>query len=306
MLNQNRTFFKIYFIFTFMTSTLFLRRCILLQTSKISALEKKAVELRKTLLTTIYKAQSGHPGGSLSAADIMTALYFDELNLRPDQPKWSERDRFVLSKGHVCPVLYSCLAMRGFFPMEELDTLRKFGSILQGHPDMKRTPGIDISTGSLGQGFSCAVGMAIANKRDNNPGRVFCLLGDGEANEGQVWEAAQTAAKYELDNLILFVDHNGLQNDGPCQTIMPPLDLAEKFSAFGFQTYQINGHSMEEILHVLEIIRSHEPGAPYAVIAQTVKGRGVSFMENVVKWHGQAPNTQEYLQAIKEIEEGLK
>lgn len=277
-----------------------------MQTEKVFYLQQQAIQLRKTLMTMIFQAQSGHPGGSLSAADIMTVLYFDELNLHPDEPKWSDRDRFVLSKGHVCPVLYSCLAMRGFFPMEELSRLRKFGSILQGHPDMKRTPGIDISTGSLGQGISCAVGMAIANKRDKNPGRVFCLLGDGECNEGQVWEAAETAAKYRLDNFILFVDHNGLQNDGPCQEIMPSGDLVAKFSAFGFETYQIDGHDIPSILNVLEEIRVHKGGKPYAVIAKTIKGRGVSFMENVVKWHGQAPNEQEYLQAIQEIEEGLK
>lgn len=277
-----------------------------MQADKVTALKAQAVELRKTLLTMIYKAQSGHPGGSLSAADIMTVLYFDELNLRPDQPKWPERDRFVLSKGHVCPVLYSCLAMRGFFPMETLDHLRQFGSILQGHPDMKRTPGVDISTGSLGQGVSCAVGMAIANKRDNNPGRVFCLLGDGESNEGQVWEAAEAAAKYELDNFILFVDHNGLQNDGTCQEIMPPQDLAAKFEAFGFRVYTIDGHDISAILDVLDQIRNAPGGKPFAVVAKTVKGCGVSFMENVVKWHGQAPNEQEYIQAMKEIGEGLK
>lgn len=276
------------------------------QNNKVISLEKTAIELRKTLLTTIYKAQSGHPGGSLSSADLMTVLYFDELRLRPDQPKWPERDRFVLSKGHVCPVLYACLAMRGFFPMEELAHLRRFGSILQGHPDMKRTPGVDISTGSLGQGVSCAVGMAIANRRNNNPGRVFCLLGDGETNEGQVWEAAETASKYQLDNFVLIVDHNGLQNDGTCQDIMPPRDLAEKFRAFGFRTYQIDGHSIPAILNVLEQIRTCQGGQPYAIIAKTVKGRGVSFMENVVVWHGQAPDEQEYLQAIREIEGGLK
>ena len=277
-----------------------------MQTDKATALKAQAIELRKTLLTMIYKAQSGHPGGSLSAADIMSVLYFDELKLRPEQPKWPERDRFVLSKGHVCPVLYSCLAMRGFFPMEQLDHLRQFGSILQGHPDMKRTPGVDISTGSLGQGVSCAVGMAIANQRDGNPGRVFCLLGDGECNEGQVWEAAETAAKYGLDNFILFVDHNGLQNDGPCQEIMPPQDLAAKFTAFGFCVYTIDGHDVAAILDVLDQIRNAPCGKPFAVVAKTVKGRGVSFMENVVKWHGQAPNEQEYLQAMKEIGEGLK
>lgn len=273
---------------------------------KVAFLEGKAIELRKTLLTMIHEAGSGHPGGSLSATDIVAALFFDELKVDPKNPQWEDRDRFILSKGHVCPVLYSALAMRGFFPMEHIYTLRKFGSILQGHPDMKRTPGIDISTGSLGQGISCAVGMAVASKRDKRSNRVFCLLGDGECQEGQVWEALQAAVKYELDNMVIFVDNNGLQNDGPCEDIMPTQDLAAKFRSFGCRTYEINGHSMSEIVDVLDTIRNAERGKPFAVIAKTVKGRGVSFMENVVKWHGVAPNDEEYALAIKEVEGGLK
>lgn len=273
---------------------------------KVEYLEKKAIELRKTLITMIHEAKSGHPGGSLSATDIVTVLYFDELNIDPKNPKWEDRDRFVLSKGHVCPVLYSALAMRGFFDKENLMKLRQYGSILQGHPDMKRTPGIDISTGSLGQGISCAVGMAIAGKRDNKNYRVFSLLGDGETDEGQVWEAAMSASKYQLDNLVIFVDNNGLQNDGICNDIMPTRDLAEKFRAFGFETYKINGHSIEEILNVLEKVRNEKNNMPKCIVAKTVKGKGVSFMENVVKWHGVAPNDEEYDKAIEEIERGLK
>ncbi len=274
---------------------------------KVKDLEKKAIELRKTLLTMIYKAQSGHPGGSLSATDIITALYFSEMNIDPKNPKWEERDRFVLSKGHVCPVLYSALAMKGYFGQEHIATLRQYGSILQGHPDMKRTPGVDISTGSLGQGLSCGVGMALAAKRDNKSYRVFSVVGDGESDEGQIWEACMTASKYQLDNLVVFVDNNGLQNDGTCEEIMPTLDLAKKFEAFGFETYTINGHAMVEIVEVLDQIRAvRHNGKPKCVVAKTVKGRGVSFMENVVGWHGMAPNEEQYKQAMEEIEGGLK
>lgn len=273
--------------------------------NKITYLNDKAKEMRKTLLTMIHAAQSGHPGGSLSATDIVTALYFSELNIDPQNPDWEDRDRFVLSKGHVCPVLYSALALRGFYSMDEIYTLRKLGSILQGHPDMKRTPGVDISTGSLGQGISCAAGMALAYKRDGRTARVFCLLGDGECQEGQVWEAIQAAVKYEMDNLVVFVDNNGLQNDGTCAEIMPTLDLAEKFKSFGCRVYSIDGHNMEEIVDVLDTVRSAQKGKPFVVVAKTVKGRGVSFMENVVKWHGVAPNDEEYKLAIAEVEEGL-
>ena len=272
---------------------------------KVAYLKEKAKELRKAALTMIYTAQSGHPGGSMSAADIVAALYFSELNVDPKNPKWEDRDRFVLSKGHVCPIQYSALIQRGFMEESALYTLRKKGSLLQGHPDMKRTPGIDISTGSLGQGVSCAVGMAIGLKRDHKAPRVFAIVGDGECDEGQVWEAMMTASKYDLDNLIIFVDNNGLQNDGPCSDIMPTRDLAEKFAAFGCEVHKINGHSMEQIVDVLDEIRGTHNGKPIAIVAKTVKGKGVSFMENVVKWHGVAPNKEEYEQAMAELERGL-
>ena len=272
---------------------------------KVMKLKKQAKQVRLSLLKMIYEAQSGHPGGSLSATDIMTALYFDELNLRPEDPKWEDRDRFVLSKGHVCPVLYTCLGLRGYFDESVMHTLRKEGSILQGHPDMKRCPGIDISTGSLGQGFSVAVGMAIAGKRDQKNYRVFSLLGDGETDEGQIWEAAETASKYQLDNLVAIVDHNGLQNDGTCVEVMPNLDIAKKFEAFGFTALTIDGHDMGQILDALEQIRNLHDGKPKCIVCKTVKGKGVSFMENVVMWHGMAPNDEQYLQAVKDIEEGF-
>lgn len=271
-----------------------------------TALEEKAVELRKTVLTMIYKAQSGHPGGSLSAADIMAALYFHVMNVDPENPKWEDRDRFVLSKGHVCPVLYSALIMRGFIDQSAVDTLRKQGSLLQGHPDMKRCPGVEISTGSLGQGISCAAGMAIAGKRDRKDYMVYTLLGDGECNEGQVWEAAQAANKYRLDNLVVIVDNNRLQNDGTAEQVMPTEDLAGKFAAFGFETTRINGHKMEEIVTTLEAMKASRNGKPKCIVCNTVKGRGVSFMENVAKWHGIAPDEAEYAQAMREVEEGLR
>lgn len=268
----------------------------------IHLLKEKAKEVRKTVLKMIYEAKSGHPGGSLSAADIMTALYFYELNVDPTHPKWEDRDRFVLSKGHVCPVLYTCLMLRNFFGMENVYELRKYGSILQGHPDMKRTPGVDISTGSLGQGLSCAVGMAIALKRDGKDSRVFALVGDGETNEGQIWEACQVAVKYQLDNLVIIVDNNGLQNDGECCNIMPLQSLVEKFIAFGLIAYEIDGHDMEAIVNNLDEIRHIKDGIPKCIVARTVKGKGVSYMENVVQWHGMAPDQEQFEQAIQEIE----
>ena len=272
---------------------------------KVLRLEAKAKEVRKEILTMIHAAQSGHPGGSLSAADMMTALYFDELNIDPQNPKWEDRDRFVLSKGHVCPVLYTCLALKGYFPKEVLATLRKEGSILQGHPDMKRCPGVDISTGSLGQGLSVAVGMALCGKRENKSYRVFSMVGDGESDEGQIWEAVETAAKYNLDNLVIFLDRNRLQNDGTCAEVMPNGDLVAKFAAFGCQTWEIDGHNMGEILDALEAVRADQSGKPKCIVAHTVKGKGVSFMENVVQWHGMAPNDEQYAQAMKDIEEGF-
>lgn len=271
----------------------------------ILRLEKQAKEVRKTLLTMIHTAQSGHPGGSLSAADIVTALYFYEMKLDPKNPKWDKRDRFVLSKGHVCPVMYTCLAIRGFFDMTQLATLRKQNSILQGHPDMKRCPGVDISTGSLGQGLSTSVGMALRAKRDQMDYRVFVVVGDGESNEGQIWEAVESANKYQLDNLIIFVDQNGLQNDGTCANIMPSNDLAKKYEVFGCDTYQIDGHDMTQIVNTLDSIRDKKDGKPKCIVCKTVKGKGVSYMENVVAWHGKAPNDQQFAQALHDIEEGF-
>lgn len=274
-------------------------------TDSIDELKNRAKELRKTLLTMIYTAQSGHPGGSLSAADIITVLYFHTLNLDPKDPKWQDRDRFVLSKGHICPALYSALIMRGFLEKDAVYTLRKQGSLLQGHPDMKRCPGIEISTGSLGQGISCAVGMAVAGKRDERDYMVYTLLGDGECNEGQVWEAAQAANKYELDNLVVIIDNNGLQNDGRAEDIMPTLDLKKKFEAFGFQSVRIDGHSVEEIKSALDFMKTQKNGRPKCIVCNTVKGKGVSFMESVPSWHGVAPNKEQFEQAVKEIEEGF-
>jgi len=275
------------------------------QNNDVDFLTEKAKEIRKTVLTMIHEAKSGHPGGSLSASDIMAALYFDELDIKPENPKWKDRDKFVLSKGHVCPVLYSCLALRGYFPYKEIYTLRKEGSILQGHPDMKVCPGIEISTGSLGQGLSCAVGMAIAGKRLGLKGRVFSLIGDGESQEGQIWEALETASKYKLSNLTVILDKNGIQNDNTVEFIMPVRNMVKKFESFGLETYEINGHNMKEITDAFDKIRVSKYDGPRAIVANTVKGKGVSFMENVVKWHGMAPNDEQYAQAMKEIEGGL-
>lgn len=273
--------------------------------ASVAELKDIATDLRKKSIYMIYKAQSGHPGGSLSAADILAALYFREMNIDPKNPDWGDRDRFILSKGHACPIQYAALAKAGYFGLEALDTLRQEGSILQGHPDMKKCPGIDISTGSLGQGFACGAGMAIAAKNDKKDYRVFVVLGDGECQEGEVWEAAQVANKYKLDNLIVFVDNNKLQVDGTCDEIMPNLHLGKKFEAFGFDMYEINGNNMEEIVAALDMARAARNGKPKCIFANTVKGKGVSFMENVCDWHGMAPNDNEYKQAMKELEEAI-
>jgi transketolase len=272
----------------------------------VEELKQKAIEMRKTTVTMIHKAQSGHPGGSLSAADLMTALYFKEMNVDPKNPNWEDRDRFVLSKGHVCPIQYSALALLGYVPFETIYTLREYGSPFQGHPDMKKCPGIDISTGSLGQGLSCGVGMAIAGKRDGKEYRVFSLLGDGECQEGQIWEAAQTAVKYQLDNLVVFVDNNRLQIDGTTDEVMPLQDIEKKFQAFGFETKRIDGHSMEAIVETLDEVRETKNGLPKCIVLDTVKGKGVSYMENVADWHGVAPNDIEFELALAEIAGGLK
>lgn len=277
-----------------------------MEQDRISYLTEKAKEVRKAALTMIYKAQSGHPGGSFSSADVITALYFRMLNIDPQRPKWEDRDRFVLSKGHVCPILYAALMLRGYFGRQEINNLRKQGSILQGHPDMKRCPGIDISTGSLGQGIACAVGMAIAAKRDRKAYLTYTMIGDGECDEGEVWEAAQAANKYKLDNLIVLVDNNGLQNDGFTSDIMPTNDLKKKFEAFGFQSIRIDGHNMAEILSAIEWVKNAKNGRPKCIVCNTVKGKGVSFMENVAIWHGIAPNDEQYAQAMKELDAGLR
>ena len=268
----------------------------------IQELKNTAVQMRMKVIDMIYKAQSGHPGGSLSAADFVTACYFKYMNVDPKNPRWPDRDRMVLSKGHVCPIQYACLASVGFFPEAELDTLRKEGSMLQGHPSMNKCPGIDISTGSLGQGFACAAGMALAAKLDGKDYNVFCAIGDGECNEGEIWEAAGTAYKYKLDNLIAFIDWNNLQLDGTCEEIMPPVDLAKKFEAFGFQVWQIDGNDMEQVVKALDEAMAAKNGLPKCIVGKTVKGKGVSYMENQCGWHGTAPNAEQYRQAIEELD----
>ena len=267
----------------------------------VEELKEIAGDLRKKVVTMLYEAGSGHPGGSLSAADFVTACYFSEMNIDPKNPKWAERDRFVLSKGHACPVLYAALGTLGFFPEETLHTLRREGSPLQGHPNME-CPGIEIPTGSLGQGMACAVGMAIGLKMDKKNPRVFAVLGDGECQEGEIWEAAHTANKYKLDNLIVFVDLNNLQIDGTTDEVMPLGNICEKFKVFGFETYEIDGNDIEQILDTFDKIRqSANNHKPKCIIGHTVKGKGVSFMENVCDWHGVAPNKAQYEQALKEL-----
>ena len=268
----------------------------------VKELQNKCVDLKKHVVDMIYKAQSGHPGGSLSVAEFVTACYWHEMDVDPKNPRWEDRDRFVLSKGHVCPAQYAALAMKGFFPMETLDTLRKEGSPLQGHPSMNKCPGIDISTGSLGQGLACAVGMALAAKMDGKDYRVYCAVGDGEAQEGEIWEAANTAHKYQLDNLVVFVDFNNLQIDGTCDEVMPNGDLGAKFREFGFDTYEIDGNNMEQMVAALNLARAVNNGKPKCIYGHTVKGKGVSYMENVCSWHGVAPNEEQWKQAMDELD----
>lgn len=270
----------------------------------VSELEAKARYLRRQVIDMIYRAQSGHPGGSLSAADFVTACYFYEMDIDPSEPRWPQRDRFVLSKGHVCPIQYAALAAMGYFDEGVLHTLRREGSILQGHPDMKKCPGIDISTGSLGQGFACGAGMALAAKRRGEDWRVFVVLGDGELDEGEIWEAAGVCNKYGLDNIVVFVDWNNLQLDGTCDEVMPLGDIAAKFSAFGFETWNIDGNDMQQIVSTLDEIRGRKNGRPKCIVGRTVKGKGVSFMENVCSWHGTAPNAEQYGQAMRELSGG--
>ena len=264
-------------------------------------LKKTANEVRKGILRSVHSAKAGHPGGSLSAADIFTYLYFEELNVDPQNPKKPDRDRFVLSKGHTAPGLYSALAHRGFFPVEDLLTLRHIGSYLQGHPDMKHIPGVDMSSGSLGQGISAAVGMAIAGQLDNASYRVYTLLGDGEIQEGQVWEAAMLAGHRNLDNLVVIVDNNGLQIDGKIEEVCSPYPIDKKFEAFNFHVINIDGNDFDQIEAALNEAKTVK-GMPTAIIAKTVKGKGVSFMEDKASWHGVAPNDEQFAMAMEELE----
>lgn len=266
----------------------------------INQLKEISKEVRKGIIEAVYSNQSGHPGGSLSIADIMTVLYFNEMNINPKDQKNENRDRLVLSKGHCAPALYSALANRGFFEVEELKTLRNIESRLQGHPDMKHIPGVDMTTGSLGQGLSAANGMAIAGKLNNKNYRVYCILGDGEIEEGQIWEAAMASNKYKLDNLCVIIDNNNLQIDGTIEEVMSSYPIDEKFRSFGFQIINIDGHDIEEIINAFEVAKTVK-GKPTCIIAKTIKGKGVSFMENQVGWHGKAPNEEQYNKAIQEL-----
>ena len=263
-------------------------------------LQKVANEVRKGIVTSVHAAKAGHPGGSLSAADIFTYLYFEEMNVDPKDPEKADRDRFVLSKGHTAPGLYSALALKGYFPVEDLETLRHLGSYLQGHPDMKHIPGVDMSSGSLGQGISAAVGMAIAGKMDNADYRVYTLLGDGEIQEGQVWEASMMAGFRKLDNLVVIVDNNNLQIDGAIDEVCSPYPIDKKFEAFNFHVINIDGNDFDQIDAAFKEARA-TTGMPTAIIAHTVKGKGVSFMENQVGWHGTAPNDEQYAVAMEDL-----
>ena len=263
-------------------------------------LSKKANEVRKSIVTAVHSAKAGHPGGSLSAADLFTYLYFEEMNVDPKDPKKEDRDRFVLSKGHVAPGLYSVLAHRGYFPVEDLKTLRHLGSYLQGHPDMKHIPGVDMSSGSLGQGLSAAVGMALSAKMDGKDYRTYALCGDGEIQEGQIWEAAMFAGHRKLDNLVVIVDNNGLQIDGKIDDVCSPYPIDKKFEAFNFHVININGNDFDEIAAALKEAKETK-GMPTAIIASSTKGKGVSFMENQACWHGTAPNDEQYAQAMEDL-----
>ncbi len=266
----------------------------------VAFLREKAREVRCHILRMIHKAKSGHPGGSLSAADVVTALYFHFLRIDPDNPAWPERDRFILSKGHACPVLYAALALRGYYPLQVLNTLRGLGSPLQGHPNMKTCPGIDMTTGSLGNGLSAGVGMALAGKLDRKDYRVYVMLGDGELDEGIVWEAVLCANRFRLDNLTAIVDYNNLQLDGTVEEIMPLEPVADKWRSFGWHVYDIDGNNMEAVYSTLLEVRDIR-GSPSVIIARTVKGKGVSFMENQVDWHGMAPDDLQLAQALHEL-----
>ena len=263
-------------------------------------LQKAALEVRKGIINAVHSAKAGHPGGSLSAAEIFTYLYFEEMNINPDNPKDPERDRFVLSKGHTAPGLYATLANRGYFPVEDLLTLRKTGSYLQGHPDMKQIPGVDMSSGSLGQGLSCAVGMALAGKLKKKDYRVYALCGDGEIQEGQIWEAAMFAGHRKLDNLVVIIDNNNLQIDGKLEEVCSPYPIDKKFEAFNFHVINVDGNDFDQLDAAFKEARATK-GMPTAIVAHTLKGKDVSFMENSVGWHGKAPNDEEYAIAMEDL-----
>lgn len=267
----------------------------------INALNKKANELRKSIIETVYEAQSGHPGGSLSCSDILTVLYFNQMNIDPKKPNDMARDRFVLSKGHCSPALYSVLALKGYFDKKDLQGFRKLDSYLQGHPDMKKVPGVDMTTGSLGQGLSSAVGMAIASKMNEAGCRVYCLLGDGEIEEGQIWEACMAAYKNKLDNLCVILDNNDLQIDGKIEEVSGLDNIEGKFKNFGFNVINVCGHDISSLIDAFETAKQTK-GVPTVIIASTIKGKGVSFMENEAGWHGKAPNKEEYERAIMELD----
>jgi transketolase len=274
---------------------------IFLKITDVNELEKVANNIRISIIQEVYNGKSGHPGGSLSCADILTVLYFNQMNINPKEPKSPSRDRFVLSKGHASPALYATLAEREYFDKKELITFRGIDSILQGHPDMKHVPGVDMSTGSLGQGLSCANGMALSSKLNKDGNRVYCLVGDGEIEEGQIWEAAMSASHYKLDNLCLIVDNNNLQIDGSIEEVMSSYPIDSKFESFGFNVINVDGHNMQELIDAFNKAKTVK-GKPTAIIAKTIKGKGVSFMENQVGWHGKAPNEEQYNMAMKELE----
>ena len=271
-----------------------------MKVNDINELKNIAKKARRNIIEQVYGASSGHPGSSLSCVEILTTLYFNIMNVDPENPKMEDRDRLVLSKGHASPALYSILAQRGFFPEEELKEFRKLGSRLQGHPDVNKLPGVDMSAGSLGQGLSSACGMALASKLKNQDNKIYCVLGDGELQEGQIWEAAMTASHYNLDNLCVIVDNNNLQIDGTVDEVMSPYPIDEKFKSFGFEVFNANGHDFGDLLEVLENAKKIKK-QPVVIIANTVKGKGISFMENKAEWHGKAPNEEQYNIAISEL-----
>jgi len=270
---------------------------------EIEELRQKAIEIRKDIIEAVYNAKSGHPGGSLSIADILAVLYFKELRIDEKNPRWENRDRLVLSKGHCSSALYGALSERGFFDKEKIKTFRKIYSILQGHPDLNQIPGVDMTSGSLGQGLSVANGMAISAKMDNKDYRVYVILGDGEIEEGQIWEAAMTSNKYKLDNLCVIVDNNNLQIDGTIEEVMSSYPIDKKFESFGFNVINIDGNDIEQIIEAFDKAKSTK-GKPTCIIAKTIKGKGVSFMENKAEWHGKAPNEEEYTEAMENLEKG--